>query len=90
MSTEKYISAAEKIVPIFATRNPYGQGPRLGTLSLPGKTLIKTPHFLALTSRGLIPHITQDNLKAHVNARSVHIALEDCKQGNITRELVII
>lgn len=90
MSTEKYFSAAEKMVPIFATKKPYGQGPRLGTLNLPGKNPIKTPHFLALTSRGLIPHITQDNLKAHLNVRSMHVSLEDCKQDNIPRELVII
>ena len=79
MSTEKYMSAAEKLIPVFATKQPYGQGARLGTLSLAGRKPINTPHYLALTSRGLIPHITQDNLKSHFNVRSVHFPLEDCK-----------
>ena len=90
MNTEKYINTAEKFVPVFATRNPYAKGPRLGTLSLPGRKPIKTPHFLALTSRGLVPHITQEILKAHINARSLHVSLEDCKHGNLFREFVVI
>ena len=53
--------------------------PRLGRLSLPGRAPISTPAFLSNTSRGVIPHITQDNFRKHVDIGGVYVALEDCK-----------
>ena len=35
--------------------------PRLGRFSVPGGKKIFTPDFLGNTSRGVIPHISQDN-----------------------------
>ncbi|KAM7196496.1 tRNA-guanine(15) transglycosylase-like protein [Naviculisporaceae sp. PSN 640] len=51
---------------------------RLGKLALAGrKTVIDTPNFLASTSRGVVPHITPDNVKNHLHTGGVYMALED-------------
>lgn len=52
--------------------------PRLGRLSVPGRRSILTPDFIANTSRGAIPHISQDNFNKNVDINGVYIALEDC------------
>ncbi|OJD32967.1 trna-guanine transglycosylase family protein [Diplodia corticola] len=51
--------------------------PRLGRLSVPGRTTLHTPHHIALTSRGVVPHLTQDVLKKHTGLNSFYVALED-------------
>lgn len=56
-----------------------GLGPRLGRLALPGRTPSDTPHFLGNTSRGVVPHITQDNFSRHTSINGVYVGLEDCK-----------
>ena len=53
--------------------------PRLGRLSLPGRNAIETPHYLGLTSRGVIPHLSQDNLARLSSISGVYAALEDCE-----------
>ena len=53
--------------------------PRLGRLSLPGRDVIETPHYLGLTSRGVIPHLSQDNFAQKTSINGVYAALEDCK-----------
>lgn len=52
---------------------------RLGALKLPNRKPIQTPHFLALGSRGAIPHMTQDNVVKHTDIRGIYMAAEDCK-----------
>ena len=52
--------------------------PRLGSLTLPGRNAIQTPHYLGLTSRGMIPHISQDNFAQLAAVTGVYAALEDC------------
>lgn len=52
--------------------------PRLGRLSVPGRKSILTPGFIGNTSRGVIPHISQDNFRKIVNLNGVYVALEDC------------
>lgn len=52
--------------------------PRLGRLCLPNRTPIETPHYLASTSRGAIPHLTPDNVAAHSDIPGVYVPLEDC------------
>lgn len=52
--------------------------PRLGRLALPGRRPILTPGFIASTSRGAIPHISQDNFRKCVGLDGVYVALEDC------------
>lgn len=51
--------------------------PRLGRLTLPGRKTILTPGFLGNTSRGAVPHISQDNFRS-VSINGVYVALEDC------------
>jgi hypothetical protein len=51
---------------------------RTGVLSLPNRQAIKTPHYLALASRGAIPHLTQDNVAKNTNIRGAYMAAEDC------------
>ena len=53
-------------------------GPRLGRLALPGRRVIDTPHYLGNTSRGVVPHITQDTFVRDTNINSIYVALEDC------------
>ncbi|ORY19227.1 tRNA-guanine(15) transglycosylase-like protein [Clohesyomyces aquaticus] len=50
--------------------------PRLGRLSIPGRRTLLTPDFLGNTSRGAIPHISQDNF-GKTGLDGVYIALED-------------
>jgi queuine tRNA-ribosyltransferase subunit QTRTD1 len=52
--------------------------PRLGRLTLPGRKSILTPGFLGNTSRGVIPHVSQDNFRKSVDLGGVYVALEDC------------
>ncbi|KAI4736792.1 tRNA-guanine transglycosylase [Aureobasidium sp. EXF-12298] len=50
---------------------------RTGVLSLPKRQAINTPHYLALASRGAIPHLTQDNVAKHTSIRGAYMAAED-------------
>lgn len=52
--------------------------PRLARLCLPGRRIIDTPHYLASTSRGVVPHITQDTFRRDTSINGVYVALEDC------------
>lgn len=53
-------------------------GPRLGQLAIKGRSTIKTPHYIANTSRGVIPHISQDNLAKYCSINGLYMGLEDC------------
>jgi queuine tRNA-ribosyltransferase accessory subunit len=53
-------------------------GPRLGQLARAGRKTIKTPNYVALTSRGVVPHISHDTLRRHTAVAGVYIGLEDC------------
>ncbi|KAK6004543.1 hypothetical protein QM012_008405 [Aureobasidium pullulans] len=50
---------------------------RAGLLSLPNRQAIETPHYLALASRGAVPHLTQDNVTKHTNLCGAYMAVED-------------
>ncbi|KAI5270895.1 tRNA-guanine transglycosylase [Aureobasidium subglaciale] len=50
---------------------------RTGVLSLPNRKPISTPHYLALASRGAIPHLTQDNVAKHTDICGAYMAAED-------------
>ncbi|KAI9763947.1 MAG: hypothetical protein M1840_008981 [Geoglossum simile] len=64
---------------IAKSAGPNTVSPRLGALIIPRRKPIQTPHFLALTSRGAIPHISQDTLRDNTNVKGVYLALEDCE-----------
>lgn len=54
-------------------------GSRLGSFFFQGRKTIKTPHFLALGSRGAVPHLSQDMLCENTQISSLYTALEDCE-----------
>ncbi|KAF2685464.1 tRNA-guanine transglycosylase family protein [Lentithecium fluviatile CBS 122367] len=51
--------------------------PRLGRLSLAGRRSVLTPGFIGSTSRGVVPHISQDNFQKSLGLDGVYVALED-------------
>ena len=59
--------------------DPNAAGPRLGRLSIQNRRDLETPNFFAVTSRGVVPHLTPDVISAHAQIGGVHVALEDCK-----------
>ena len=59
--------------------DPNVLSPRLGRLCVQGRKDLETPNFMAVTSRGVVPHITPDILSANTQVGGVHMALEDCK-----------
>lgn len=68
--------------------DPNVAGPRLGRLSRAGRRDLDTPNFLAVSSRGVVPHLTPDVISAHTCIRGVHMALEDCESArNASRVL---
>ncbi|KAM4056062.1 queuine tRNA-ribosyltransferase domain-containing protein [Hirsutella rhossiliensis] len=54
-----------------------GCAARLGRLALPGRRVIETPNYTAVTSRGAVPHLTPDNLSKHTTVGAAYLALED-------------
>lgn len=52
--------------------------PRLGRLTVPGRNAIETPHYIGLTSRGVVPHLSQDNYASLTSIQGVYTPLEDC------------
>lgn len=56
-----------------------GSAARLGRLALAGRRGIDTPNYFAVTSRGVVPHMTPDNVAKHLHAGAAYLALEDCK-----------
>jgi queuine tRNA-ribosyltransferase subunit QTRTD1 len=54
-------------------------GARLGRLAVEGRKALETPGFIAVTSRGVVPHMTPDVIAAHAQFGGVHMALEDCR-----------
>ncbi len=62
------------------------KGPRLGRLQVRGRHLIETPHFLGITSRGVVPHITQDTFARDTGIPGVYVPLEDCESAHYPPE----
>lgn len=52
--------------------------PRLGRLSVAGRKSISTPHFIPLTTRGVVPHLAHDVVRRQTSISSLFIGLEDC------------
>ncbi|KAH0522223.1 hypothetical protein TsFJ059_006107 [Trichoderma semiorbis] len=69
--------SGRKIFELIGSAAADGSAARLGKLSFPGKKVVETPNFFAVTSRGAIPHLTPDNLKRHTSVNGVYMALED-------------
>lgn len=52
---------------------------RLGELVLADRQKVQTPNYFPLTSRGSIPHLSQDMMRDHVTVAGIYTALEDCE-----------
>lgn len=52
---------------------------RLGCISVKGRRTLDTPNFLALTSRGVVPHISPDVVGEQTKFAGVYTAIEDCE-----------
>lgn len=59
-------------------------GPRLGQLLCGHRKAIETPHYVAITSRGVVPHLSHDTLQKHTAVSSIYLGLEDCKSFHET------
>jgi len=56
-----------------------GAAARLGRMALKGRLPVDTPNFFGITSRGVVPHVTPDNVSKHLKTTGAYMALEDCK-----------
>jgi queuine tRNA-ribosyltransferase subunit QTRTD1 len=61
--------------------------PRLGRLSLAGRKKMLTPGFVGNTSRGAIPHVSQDTFRKSVDLDGVYMPLEDCMRPPVVHGL---
>ncbi|KAK2748491.1 hypothetical protein FQN57_000624 [Myotisia sp. PD_48] len=50
---------------------------RIGRLCRTGRKPIQTPHYVPITSRGIVPHITHDMMRDHLSLSSLYVGLED-------------
>ena len=53
-------------------------GARLGRLCFPGRQSIESPHYIAISSRGAVPHLSQDTMGESTGIKGLYTALEDC------------
>lgn len=56
-----------------------GDQHRLGELALAGRQRVQTPNYFPLTSRGSLPHLSQDMMRDHASIAGIYTALEDCE-----------
>ena len=71
----------------YASNTEDETSPRLGVVHFPHRTAISTPHYIGLTSRGTVPHLSQDMMRDHTSISGVYAALEDCMFLNVSRRL---
>ena len=64
---------------ILTPLDPSTPNARLGKLSVTGRKDVETPNFFAVSSRGVVPHLTPDVILAHTQTGGIHMALEDCE-----------
>lgn len=53
--------------------------PRLGHLAFKCRAPIDTPHYVAVSSRGAVPHLSQDMMRDNTKINAMYTALEDCE-----------
>ncbi|EZF35778.1 hypothetical protein H101_00681 [Trichophyton interdigitale H6] len=69
------------------SRPPTHLAPRLGRLCRAGRKPILTPGYLPITSRGVLPHVSHDNIKEHMSIGSLYVALEDFIERSSLKEI---
>ena len=52
---------------------------RHGRLEHCGRWPMLTPHYIGVTSRGAVPHLTQDTMVENTSIKGVYTAFEDCE-----------
>ena len=52
---------------------------RHGRLSCLDRREVETPTYIALSSRGAVPHLSQDTARDNTALAGLHTALEDCE-----------
>lgn len=79
MATEDATSVPAEMLSFVLRQGEFAKaGLRLGQLIVQGRPAIPTPAFIAPTSRGVIPHVTQDILSKLTRVPALYIGLEDC------------
>jgi hypothetical protein len=63
---------------------------RLGRLVLASRPSLDTPNYFGITSRGVVPHVTPDNVSRYLPIGGAYMALEDCKWSLLTWASVIV
>ncbi|KAK6347125.1 hypothetical protein TWF696_007204 [Orbilia brochopaga] len=71
MNTFRVLKAA--VTDVATTQS----GARIGVLQLSKGFTLHTPNFIAPTSRGVVPHLSPDNLDRNTGVVGVYVALED-------------
>ncbi|KAK5084387.1 hypothetical protein LTR05_005463 [Lithohypha guttulata] len=78
MATERAPSLPPEMFSFVLRHGDYSKaGLRLGQLTVQGRSAISTPSLVIPTSRGVIPHITQDTVSKLTRLSAVYVALED-------------
>lgn len=62
-----------------SVRESGDNGPRRGIIHVSGRKTIQTPHYWALSSRGVVSHLSQDTMREHTSITGFYTALEDCE-----------
>lgn len=75
---------ARKLFEILSSAAADGCTARLGRLAFAGRRAIETPNYTAVTSRGVVPHVTPDNLSRHTSVEAAYMAFEDCQLAVVT------
>jgi len=71
-----FLDGTKDVVEISGYLDANAAGPRFGRLSI-RQTRYRTPNFFAVTSRGVVPHLTPDVLSAlYTQIGGVSMALE--------------
>lgn len=78
---------AEEMFSILIHAKSTNLGPRLARWTLPQRTAMETPHYFAITSRGAVPHLSQDTFARDTSIHGIYIALEDCESAIPMRSL---
>lgn len=79
VALEEVTKLAKRSLFEFLGGAEHAVGPRIGRLAVNGRKDVQTPNFLALTSRGAVPHLTPDVITSTTEFPGVYTALEDCK-----------
>ncbi|KAH7152443.1 tRNA-guanine(15) transglycosylase-like protein [Dactylonectria estremocensis] len=62
---------------ILKSASTDGGAARLGRLILANHRVMETPNYLAVASRGVIPHLTPENTERHTTFDAAYMAIED-------------